>query len=131
MRIVSFVSYVNFDNSSVELRFAGAVAIGREGIATALHRVYLANWRHDMLRTVIFLVLVGAGVLVGAAAAPHGDWSLRFVMAGLGAIVGAAVGGAVVRLGRKATERRVIPGLGTTTSDIAANFWRDKGRPPT
>lgn len=83
-----------------------------------------------MLRKVIFLAFVGAGVLIGVVAARDGDWGLRFVMAGLGAIFGAAIGGAVVRLGRKATERRVIPGLGTTTSDIAANFWRDKGRPP-
>jgi hypothetical protein len=83
-----------------------------------------------MLRKLIFLAFVGAGALIGVVAAQEGDWGLRFVMAGLGAIAGAAVGGAAVRLGRQATERRVIPGLGTTTSDIAANFWRDKGRPP-
>ena len=52
------------------------------------------------------------------------------VMAALGALVGAAVGGAVINLGRRATERREIPGMGTATADIAANFWRDKGRPP-
>lgn len=83
-----------------------------------------------MLRKVIFLAFVGAGVLLGAVAARDGELGLRLVMAGLGAIFGAAIGGAALRLGRKATERRVIPGLGTTTSDIAANFWRDKGRPP-
>jgi drug/metabolite transporter (DMT)-like permease len=83
-----------------------------------------------MLRKTIFLAFVGAGVLLGVVAAIHGDWGLRIVMAGLGALVGAAVGGAAIKLGRRATERRVIPGMGTTTADIAANFWRDKGRPP-
>lgn len=60
-----------------------------------------------MLRKLIFLAFVGGGALIGAFAARDGDWGLRLVMAGLGAIVGAAVGGAVVRLGRSATERRV------------------------
>jgi hypothetical protein len=83
-----------------------------------------------MQRKLIFLAFVAAGALVGVVAAHEGDGGLRLVMAGMGAIAGAAVGGAAVRLGRKATERRVIPGLGTTTSDIAANFWRDKGQPP-
>jgi hypothetical protein len=106
------------------------VANDPEGIATTIHRGYLAIRRHEMLRKVIFLAFVGAGALIGAVAAGDGDWGFRSVMAGLGAMVGAAIGGAAVRLGRTATERRVIPGMGTTTSDIAANFWRDKGRPP-
>jgi hypothetical protein len=101
-----------------------------EGIATAAHRRYLANQRHEMLRKAIFLTLVGVGALVGVVAAINGDWGLRVVMAGLGALVGAAVGGAAIKLGRRDTERREIPGMGTTTADIAANFWRDKGRPP-
>ena len=83
-----------------------------------------------MLRKAIFLTLVGVGALIGVVAAINGDWGLRVVMAGFGALFGAAVGGAVIKLGRRATEPRVIPGLGTTTGDIAANFWRDKGRPP-
>lgn len=83
-----------------------------------------------MLRKAIFLTLVGVGALVGAVAAINGDWGLRLVMAGVGALVGAALGGVAIRLGRRATERREIPGVGTTTADIAANFWRDKGRPP-
>ncbi len=83
-----------------------------------------------MLRKAIFLTLGGAGALVGVVATINGDWGLRLVMAGVGALVGAALGGAAIRLGRRATERREIPGMGTTTADIAANFWRDKGRPP-
>lgn len=83
-----------------------------------------------MLRKLVFLLFVGVGVLIGVAAAQHGDWVLRIVMAGLGALVGAALGGAAARLGRGGVERHPIPGLGTTLSDIAANFWRDKGRPP-
>ena len=83
-----------------------------------------------MLRKAIFIAFVGVGALVGVVAAINGDWGLRVVMAGLGALVGAALGGAAIRLGRRATERREIPGMGTTTADIAANFWRDRGRPP-
>lgn len=84
----------------------------------------------EMLRKAIFLVFVGVGVLVGLAAGLHGDRGLQIVMAGLGALVGAALGGAAVGLGRRGTTRREIPGLGTTSSDMAANFWRDRGRPP-
>lgn len=83
-----------------------------------------------MLRKAIFLAFVGVGALVGVVAAINGGWGLRVVMAGLGALVGAALGGAAIRLGRRATERREIPGMSTTTADIAANFWRDRGRPP-
>ena len=83
-----------------------------------------------MLRKAIFVAFVAIGALVGGIAAIDGDWGLRAVMAGLGALVGAALGGAASRLGRRATERRVIPGMGTTSADIAANFWRDRGRPP-
>ena len=80
-----------------------------------------------MLQKAIFLVFVGVGALIGVVAAINGDWGLRVVMAGLGALVGAAVGGAAVRLGRRATERREIPGMGTTTGDIAANTSGARG----
>lgn len=51
----------------------------------------------------------------------------------IGALVGAAVGGALTH--RSGIKRRPeledsIPGMGTSTADIAANYWRDRGHPP-
>ncbi len=61
------------------------------------------------------------------------DWATRVVLSLIGALVGAAVGGAMTH--RSGIKRRPelegsIPGMGTSTADIAANYWRDRGHPP-
>jgi hypothetical protein len=86
------------------------------------------------MRKLIFIGIVAIGALVGLLSAFHDDWATRVVMAAVGALFGAAVGGAVTRIGRSKMalpwERHPIPGMGVTSEDLAANFWRDKGHPP-
>ena len=86
------------------------------------------------MRKIIFIFFILTGATVGVFSAWDGDWGLRVVMMTFGAVVGSAIGGGLARIGRKTKltrkEGNVIPGLGTTTEDLAANFWRDKGHPP-
>lgn len=86
------------------------------------------------MRKIVFLVFIAAGTAAGLIAALTDDWGLRMVMITIGAIAGAAIGGAVSRIvagGRAAPDvgRAVLPGLGMTGDDLAENYWRDKGRP--
>ena len=86
------------------------------------------------MRKAIFTFFTVIGAAVGVFSALDGDWGLRVVMMTLGAVVGIVIGGGLARMGRKAKltwkDENVIPGLGTTTEDLAANYWRDKGHPP-
>jgi hypothetical protein len=86
------------------------------------------------MRMLVFISIVAAGALVGLFSAVSDDWPTRSVMGVIGALAGVAVGGALTRLGRSKKalhwERDAIPGMGVTSEDLAANFWRDKGHPP-
>lgn len=87
------------------------------------------------MRKAIFFGFIATGAVAGLFVAMNGDWGLRVVMMSFGALVGAAIGGALAKFcrrgqsGRQVTER-TIPGMGTASEDLAANFWRDKGHPP-
>jgi len=86
------------------------------------------------MRRLIFIGVVAVGVLVGLLAGANDNWATRTVLGAVGALFGAAIGGAVTRLGRSKKallwESDPIPGMGVTSEDLAANFWRDKGHPP-
>lgn len=86
------------------------------------------------MRKLVFTSFVALGALVGLISAANDDWTTRAVMMGIGALFGAPVGAALARIGRKGLplkwEREQIPGMGVTSEDLAANYWRDKGRPP-
>lgn len=86
------------------------------------------------MRKLIFIGIVAVGALVGLLSAANDDWATRTVLGAVGALFGAAIGGALTRLGRSekalAWESDAIPGMGMTSEDLAANFWRDKGHPP-
>lgn len=82
------------------------------------------------MRKTVFLALVLLGGAVGLLASMKDHWATRVVMFMMGALAGAAVGGALTH--RSSTKRRPeledsVPGMGTSTADIAANYWRDKG----
>ena len=55
----------------------------------------------------------------------------------MGALFGAAIGGGLASIGRRVprlalrTEEEMdpIPGMGTSSRDLAANYWRDEGHP--
>jgi len=108
-------------------------SFGEAGIALHCRRRTLQILESERVRKLIFIGIVVAGAIVGLLSAIHDDLATRGVMAMVGALFGAAIGGAVTRLGRPRTPedrpRDPIPALGMTSDDLVANYWRDKGRP--
>ena len=86
------------------------------------------------MRKLIFVGFVALGASIGLLWAARDDWATRAVMMGIGALFGAPIGAALSSIGRKPQplkwEKDDIPGMGVTSEDLAANFWRDKGYPP-
>jgi hypothetical protein len=86
------------------------------------------------LRLTLFLATVVVGAIAGYATSSGEDGATRLVLAGIGSLIGAAIGGAVLKLGGtkgpKTSTGSPIPGSGVTSEDLAANYWRDKGHPP-
>jgi hypothetical protein len=86
------------------------------------------------MRKLIFFGIVAIGALVGLLSAANDDWATRVVMAAVGSLFGSAIGGALAFVGRHKSSRLQaegsIPGMGSSTADIAANYWRDRGSPP-
>lgn len=86
------------------------------------------------MRKLIFVFIVVVGAVVGLLSAVNDDWATRIVMAAVGVLFGSAIGGALAFAGRYNAPRSQvdgsIPGMGSSTADIAANYWRDRGSPP-
>lgn len=90
------------------------------------------------MRKAVFIFFLSLGIAVGAMATKGDDWGLSAVMMGVGALSGAAVGGGLASIGKRQrgltlrTEEEIdpVPGMGTSSRDLAANYWRDKGSPP-
>ena len=90
------------------------------------------------MRKAVFIFFLSLGIAVGAIATKGDDWGLGAVMMGVGALFGAAVGGGLASIGKRQrwltlrTEVEIdpVPGMGTSSRDLAANYWRDKGSPP-
>lgn len=90
------------------------------------------------MRKAVFIFFLTLGVSIGLLSALDGDWGLRLVMMAVGALFGGAVGAGLANLGRRhglgpllsEEEANPIPGMGTSSRDLAANYWRDKGRLP-
>lgn len=87
------------------------------------------------MRKTIFFTFVVIGAAIGLASALTDDWGVMAVMMTIGAITGAATGGAISGItarGRKKLQfdSEALPGLGSTPTDMMDNYWRDKGRPP-
>ena len=87
------------------------------------------------MRKAIFFGFIAVGAAAGLIAAFNGDWGLRLVMMAIGAVIGAAIGGAVTRVGKRPPIR--VPsdleqsyGQGTSAEDRDRNYWRDRGHPP-
>lgn len=87
------------------------------------------------MRKAVFHTLVVIGAAVGLASATADEWGVKLVMLTIGAVAGAAIGGAISRIARGVKMRPgrrggVASDLGTTPNDLMDNYWRDKGRPP-
>ncbi len=86
------------------------------------------------MRCAVFSVIVAAGGVTGFLLGGGENVATKLVLAGTGLLMGSAIGGAVLKFGgAKAPSPRhgnPIPGLGVTSDDLAANYWRDKAHPP-
>ena len=86
------------------------------------------------MRKLLFIGFIALGALVGLFSAAMDGWGTRVVMIGIGMLFGTAIGGALTRIGGRARNSKQdvdpIPGMGVTSEDLAANYWRDKGHPP-
>lgn len=87
------------------------------------------------MRKAMFFIFVVVGAAVGLASTLTDDWGVKTVMMIIGAVAGAAIGGAISGIaarGRKKLrfDSEALPGLGITPTDMMDNYWRDKGRPP-
>jgi hypothetical protein len=74
-------------------------------------------------------LVLGAGI--GLLASLTDSIGLKIVMMSIGAVAGAAIGGAIARIGSRRPpleDLDVSYGLGTSPDDRVRNFWRDKGK---
>ena len=64
----------------------------------------------------------------------NSDWGTRLVMMGVGALFMAPVGGALAGIVKKrrslAWSDSRLPSDGTSSKDMAANYWRDEVNRP-
>lgn len=93
----------------------------------------------NLMRKAIFILFLLLGIALGFVSAWREDWGLRIVLMGVGALFGGAIGGGLSQMGKQRcsvplqTEEELEPipgGLGTSSRDIAANYWRDEGHMP-
>lgn len=90
------------------------------------------------MRKAVFIFFLSLGIAAGALATRGDDWGLSAVMMVVGALFGAAIGGGLASIGKRQRllalrtdeEIDVVPGMGTSSRDLAANYWRDEGHPP-
>jgi hypothetical protein len=88
------------------------------------------------MRKPIFIGFIVVGAAVGMLVVIDGDWGLRVVMTIIGAVSGTAIGGVLTGMGKKRGFDRMPTalsgpfGLGTSSDDLARNFWRDEGHAP-
>lgn len=105
-----------------------------DGLANRCQGSTLCAQEPAPMRKLIFIGIVAIGALGGLLSAADDDWPTRMVMVAVGALFGTAIGGAVTRVGHSKKSLRwrhdPIPGMGVTSEDLAANFWRDRGHPP-
>ena len=86
------------------------------------------------MRKLIYIVFIVVGVLIGWISVMNSDWGTRLVMMGVGALFAAPIGGALASIGKKrrslAWSDSQLPSDGTSSKDLAANYWRDEGHSP-
>ena len=90
------------------------------------------------MRKAVFIFFLSLGVGIGLLSAWGDDWGLRIVMMAIGALFGGAIGGGLSSIRKRRRrlpllteeEMNPIPGIGTSSRDLAANYWRDKGHLP-
>lgn len=80
------------------------------------------------MRKGILLVGLILGACVGLLASLTDGTGVKIVMMSIGAVAGAAIGGAFSKTGRrKPIQPDSIPGMGSFFDEQMRNYWRDKG----
>ncbi len=83
------------------------------------------------MRKVALFVGLALGAGVGLLTSLTDGIGLKIVMMSIGAVVGAAIGGAMSRIGNRnhkpMVRRDSIPGVGVSSEDPMRNYWLDKG----
>lgn len=90
------------------------------------------------MRKLLFIVSIAIGALVALMFSFEEGWMTQVVIAAFGALIGAAIGGAMsARRERRSWKRRhvrpvaiEVPGMGAAMADLDANFWRDRDHAP-
>lgn len=86
------------------------------------------------MRKLLLIAFVAICAAVGFLSSLDDDRTTQLVMSAVGALFGLAIGGGLLRVGSRYDANRrfdwVIPGMGSSTADLAANYWRDEGHPP-
>ncbi|EXI80478.1 MAG: hypothetical protein AW10_01808 [Candidatus Accumulibacter appositus] len=90
------------------------------------------------MRKAVLIFFLSLGIGIGLLSAWGDDWGLRLIMMAVGALFGGAIGGGLSSIGKPQRrlpllteeEMNPIPGMGTSSRDLAANYWRDEGHPP-
>lgn len=82
------------------------------------------------MRKAILIGFVVLGAAAGTVGALAEGWGLKAVFGCIGAVAGAAVGGAVAGIGRHRAAGREADARGLTDSQNARrkNYWLDRGR---
>ncbi len=86
------------------------------------------------MRKLIFVGFTTVGALIGWLSVTDSDWGTRLVMMGVGVLFAAHIGGALAGIGKTGRSlgwgESKLPSDGTSSKDIAANYWRDEGHSP-
>lgn len=90
------------------------------------------------MRRILSIAIFVFGVLAGLLASASDDWGTRFTMMLMGAFFAAPIALALHFFGGKARARLRLDtsnagGVGgdiTSSDELTANYWRDKGHPP-
>lgn len=81
-----------------------------------------------MTRNVLLLIGMALGAIVGLLSSLGDSTGLKIVMIAIGGIAGAAIGGALSRVGKRtAHQRDSFPEIGFSPDDRMKTYWRDKG----
>ncbi|MDO9167223.1 MAG: hypothetical protein Q7U13_14045 [Rhodoferax sp.] len=84
------------------------------------------------MRKSLFVIFILLGSAVGVFAALNESVSLKIVLGSIGAVAGAAIGGALAGVGRRhsrsCAQYNETDGLAAIQDEQARNYWLDRGR---
>lgn len=90
------------------------------------------SFQEACMRKSIFVIFILLGSAAGVFFALNGSTGLQMIQGFIGAVVGVAFGGAIIRVGRRHSRSRAqyneTDGFAAVQGAQARNFWLDRGR---